>query len=34
MFQRAIHEALAVGAGAIPVVSLISFFVGVILALQ
>jgi len=34
MFQRAIHEAMAVGVGAIPIVSLISFFVGVILALQ
>jgi len=34
MFQRAIHEAMAVGVAAIPIVSLISFFVGVILALQ
>jgi phospholipid/cholesterol/gamma-HCH transport system permease protein len=34
MLQRAIHEAMAVGVGAIPIVSLISFFVGVILALQ
>jgi ABC-type transporter Mla maintaining outer membrane lipid asymmetry permease subunit MlaE len=34
MIQRAIHEAMAVGVGAIPIVSLISFFVGVIPALQ
>ena len=34
MFQRSTHKAMAVGAGAIPVVSLISFFVGVIIALQ
>jgi len=34
MLQRAIHEAMAVGVGAIPIVSLISFFVGVIIALQ
>jgi phospholipid/cholesterol/gamma-HCH transport system permease protein len=34
MLQRAIHEAMVVGVGAIPIVSLISFFVGVILALQ
>jgi ABC transport permease subunit len=34
MFQRAIHEAMAVGVGAIPIVSLIPFFIGVILALQ
>ncbi len=34
MLQRAIHEAMAVGIGAIPIVSLISFFVGVIIALQ
>jgi len=34
MLQRAIHEAMAAGVGAIPIVSLISFFVGVIIALQ
>src|SRR5881296_2298336 len=34
MLQRAIHEAMAVGVGAIPIVSLITFFVGVIIALQ
>jgi phospholipid/cholesterol/gamma-HCH transport system permease protein len=34
MFQRAIHEAMAVGVGAVPIVSLISFFVGLIIALQ
>ena len=34
MFQRSTHKAMAVGAGAIPVVSLISFLVGVIIALQ
>ncbi len=32
--QRAVHQAMAVGVGAIPVLSLISFFVGVIMALQ
>src|SRR3989442_2880504 len=34
MVQRAIHEAMAVGVGAIPIISLITFFVGVIIALQ
>jgi phospholipid/cholesterol/gamma-HCH transport system permease protein len=34
MLQRAIHEAMAAGVGAVPIVSLISFFVGVIIALQ
>ena len=34
MLQRAIHEAMAIGVGAIPIVSLIAFFVGVIIALQ
>src|SRR3981081_1411330 len=34
MLQRAIHEAMAAGVGAIPIVSLIAFFVGVIIALQ
>src|SRR5207247_7093282 len=32
--QRSIHEAMAVGVGAIPIVSLITFFVGIIIALQ
>ena len=34
MLQRAIHEAMAAGVGAVPIVSLITFFVGVIIALQ
>jgi phospholipid/cholesterol/gamma-HCH transport system permease protein len=34
MLQRAIHEAMGVGVGAIPIISLITFFVGVIIALQ
>ncbi|HUI75172.1 MAG TPA: ABC transporter permease [Candidatus Acidoferrum sp.] len=33
-FGRAIHQAMAVGVGALPILSLISFFVGLILALQ
>ena len=32
--QRAVHQAMAVGVQAIPIVSLISFFVGLIMALQ
>lgn len=32
--QRAVHQAMAAGVGAIPIVSLITFFVGVIIALQ
>jgi phospholipid/cholesterol/gamma-HCH transport system permease protein len=32
--SRAIHQAMAVGVEAVPIVSLISFFVGIILALQ
>jgi phospholipid/cholesterol/gamma-HCH transport system permease protein len=32
--QRAIHQAMAVGVEAVPIVSLISFFVGLIIALQ
>lgn len=32
--QRAVHQAMSVGVGAIPILSLISFFIGVILALQ
>jgi phospholipid/cholesterol/gamma-HCH transport system permease protein len=34
MLLRAVHEAMAVGVGAIPIVSLITFFIGVIIALQ
>ncbi len=34
MLQRAIHEAMAAGVGAVPIISLIGFFVGVIIALQ
>src|SRR6266446_4773250 len=34
MLQRAIHEATDAGVGAIPIVSLITFFVGIIIALQ
>ena len=34
MLQRAIHEATAAGVDAIPIISLITFFVGVIIALQ
>src|SRR6202158_4476670 len=34
MLERAIHEAMAAGVGAIPIVSLITFFIGVIIALQ
>jgi phospholipid/cholesterol/gamma-HCH transport system permease protein len=33
-FQRAIHQAIAVGVTAIPVISFITFFIGVIMALQ
>src|SRR6202050_471823 len=33
-YRRAIHQAMAVGVGAIPILSLITFFVGTILALQ
>ena len=33
-FRRAIHQGMAVGVEAIPILSLISFFVGLILALQ
>lgn len=32
--ERAVHQAMAVGVGAIPILSLISFFIGTILALQ
>ena len=33
-FQRAIHQAMAVGVTAVPVISFITFFIGVIMALQ
>jgi phospholipid/cholesterol/gamma-HCH transport system permease protein len=33
-FNRAVHQAMAVGVTAIPIISLITFFVGVIIALQ
>jgi phospholipid/cholesterol/gamma-HCH transport system permease protein len=33
-FSRAVHSAMSIGVEAIPIVSLISFFIGVILALQ
>jgi len=32
--QRAVHQAMAAGVGALPIISLITFFVGVIIALQ
>jgi len=34
MLERAVHEAMAAGVGAVPIISLITFFVGVIIALQ
>ncbi len=34
LFNRAVHQAMSVGVGALPIVSLITFFVGVIIALQ
>jgi phospholipid/cholesterol/gamma-HCH transport system permease protein len=34
MLSRAVHQAMAAGVGAIPIMSLITFFVGVIIALQ
>ena len=34
LLQRAVHQAMAVGVSALPIVSLITFFVGVIIALQ
>jgi phospholipid/cholesterol/gamma-HCH transport system permease protein len=34
LLLRATHEAMAVGVGALPIISLITFFVGVIIALQ
>lgn len=33
-FQRACHQAMVVGVGAVPVISFITFFIGVIMALQ
>jgi phospholipid/cholesterol/gamma-HCH transport system permease protein len=33
-FQRACHQAMLIGVGAIPVISFITFFIGVIMALQ
>src|SRR6267142_2696502 len=33
-YSRAVHQAMAVGIGALPILSLISFFIGTILALQ
>ena len=32
--ERAVHQAMAVGVEALPILSLITFFIGVILALQ
>lgn len=34
LLNRAVHQAMAVGVGALPIISLITFFVGVIIALQ
>jgi phospholipid/cholesterol/gamma-HCH transport system permease protein len=34
MLRRAVHEAMAAGVGAVPIVTLITFFVGIIIALQ
>jgi phospholipid/cholesterol/gamma-HCH transport system permease protein len=34
ILQRAVHEAMIAGVGALPIISLITFFVGVIIALQ
>jgi len=33
-FRRAVHQAVLVGVRAVPIISLITFFVGVIIALQ
>lgn len=33
-FQRTVHQAMSIGVGAIPVISFITFFIGVIMALQ
>ena len=34
LLQRAVHQAMTAGVGALPIISLITFFVGVIIALQ
>jgi phospholipid/cholesterol/gamma-HCH transport system permease protein len=34
LLQRAVHQAMAVGVSALPIISLITFFIGVIIALQ
>ncbi len=34
LLDRTVHQAMAVGVGALPIISLITFFVGVIIALQ
>ena len=34
LLNRTVHQAMAVGVGALPIVSLITFFVGIIIALQ
>jgi phospholipid/cholesterol/gamma-HCH transport system permease protein len=34
LLQRTVHQAMAVGVGALPIISLITFFVGIIIALQ
>ena len=34
ILQRAVHQAMVAGVGALPIISLITFFVGVIIALQ
>src|SRR5258708_11869113 len=34
MLQRAVHEAMEAGVAALPIVSLITFFIGIIMALQ
>src|SRR5436309_9949838 len=33
-YQRACHQAMVIGVGAVPVISFITFFIGVIMALQ
>src|SRR5579871_5401112 len=33
-FQRAVHQAMMVGVNAVPIITLITFFVGMIIALQ
>jgi len=34
LLERTVHQAMAVGVGALPIISLITFFVGIIIALQ